>query len=52
MRQTLPTACQQVVQVKSRPKSIRAALIEAENSGAPQRFGPEAFKRRMQKAYG
>jgi len=33
-------------------ESIRAALIEAENSGEPQPFDPEAFKRRMQQAHG
>lgn len=33
-------------------ETIRAALIEAENSGEPQPFDPEAFKRRMQKAHG
>jgi antitoxin ParD1/3/4 len=33
-------------------ETIRAALIEAENSGEPQAFDPEAFKRRMQKAHG
>ncbi|MCR6659253.1 MAG: type II toxin-antitoxin system ParD family antitoxin [Asticcacaulis sp.] len=31
---------------------IRAALIEAENSGEPQRFDPEAFKRRMRSTHG
>ena len=31
---------------------IRAALIEAENSGEPQLFDPEAFKRRMLSAHG
>ncbi len=33
-------------------ETIRAALIEAENSGEPQPFDPEAFKRRMQHGYG
>ena len=33
-------------------ETLRAALIEAENSGKPQNFDPEAFKRRMQKAHG
>ena len=32
-------------------ESIRTALIEAENSGEPQPFDPEAFKRRMQSAH-
>ena len=31
---------------------VRAALIEAENSGEPQRFDPEAFKRRMRSTHG
>ncbi len=33
-------------------ESIRAALIEAESSGEPQPFDPEAFKRRMQSEHG
>lgn len=33
-------------------ESIRAALIEAEESGEPQTFDPEAFKRRMQRTDG
>ncbi len=33
-------------------ESVRAALIEAENSGEPQPFDSEAFKRRMQSAHG
>lgn len=31
---------------------VRAALIEAENSGEPQHFDPEAFKRRMRSTHG
>ena len=30
---------------------IRAALIEGEKSGEPQRFDPGGFKRRMQRAH-
>ena len=33
-------------------ESIRAALIEAENSGEPRPFDPDAFKRRMQQTHG
>jgi len=33
-------------------ESIRAALIEAENSGEPRRFDPHAFKKRMQSSHG
>lgn len=33
-------------------ESIRAALIEGENSGEPRLFDPEAFKQRMQSAHG
>jgi antitoxin ParD1/3/4 len=33
-------------------ESIRAALIEAENSGEPRRFDPQAFKARMQSDHG
>ncbi len=33
-------------------ESIRAALIEAENSGEPQPFDADAFKRRMQHTHG
>ncbi len=33
-------------------ESIRAALIEAEQSGEPRPFDPEAFKRRMQRTHG
>lgn len=33
-------------------ESIRAALIEAEESGEPQPFDPETFKRRMQRTHG
>lgn len=33
-------------------ESIRAALIEGERSGEPQRFDAEAFKRRMQLSHG
>ena len=33
-------------------EAIRRALIEGENSGEPQPFDPEAFKRRMQQKYG
>jgi antitoxin ParD1/3/4 len=33
-------------------ESIRAALIEGEKSGEPQRFDAAAFKERMQLAHG
>ncbi len=33
-------------------ESIRAALIEAENSGEPQPFDPETFKHRMRQTRG
>lgn len=33
-------------------EAIRAALIEGENSGEPQRFDVQAFKRRMTAAHG
>ena len=33
-------------------EAVRAALIEAENSGEPQPFDPDAFKRRMQESHG
>lgn len=32
-------------------ESIRAALIEGEQSGEPQRFDPGGFKHRMQRAH-
>jgi len=32
--------------------AIRQALIDGENSGAPKKFNPTAFKQRMQKKHG